>query len=727
MEQANAGDTSSGLNGILSELKVDHQRILSDLHKEHRQALRTLQKKFDLATSRPGFDSLDTRERVSHGQGERVSHSLSFKLPANSEAESYETISPDNSESSQTFVLACQVDASRALEDESGRASRHSCEASFASDRRLSTKSCVNKLMTFMTRPHAGTHSVDDMLGSLATVDLIGEASQSTSQSPSRSPTPNGHTLHGSNSRGVVSFPDDLMQRKSSDLLNQPNYESSRTNTIANRKTSWSALGMEMQRVKTIRDSLAIGKFDNSQSLEQMVTWKTSYVGQVKSTLTTFRRSKVFEHLCGGVILFNCVVMGAMSQFSARDHHYVDKPPIYLDIADKFCSVWFFFELMLRFTVGPTIFFCGRDRSWNSFDFILVSFDVSDNALRVILGSGGTPVRNLVALRLLRIFRVLRIVRLLKFCRDLQLILLAIRQCGRALFWALVLVALIDYLFSMYFLQTVTDYLMRSEGGRYDSVLQKQWGSLFAASYTLYAVMCGGVSWMEVADPLIDIHWVHGLALFFYVAFTLFVVTNIITSIFVDTAIQSGNQDREEVIARKLAERDEQLAQMTSIFQDADEDGSGLISLEQFQRHMHDPRVRAYLRSVDLDVTEATSLFTLLDTDGSGHISITEFVFGCMRLKGTARSVDLAILIHDSKVLHDQLDAIRAVQHAQSNEMQQVGEVCRTTLSTTTRSLRSMIRAESNARLHHSGTSSVRSPRNKKSQATADKMRPFSL
>ncbi len=50
----------------------------------------------------------------------------------------------------------------------------------------------------------------------------------------------------------------------------------------------------------------------------------------------------------------------------------------------------------------------------------------------------------------------------------------------------------------------------------------------------------------------------------------MFVVTNIITSIFVDTAISSSNLTREEIVQDSMRERDYILSKMTAIFQEAD-------------------------------------------------------------------------------------------------------------------------------------------------------------
>merc|ERR1712113_478792 len=56
-----------------------------------------------------------------------------------------------------------------------------------------------------------------------------------------------------------------------------------------------------------------------------------------------------------------------------------------------------------------------------------------------------------------------------------------------------------------------------------------------------------------------------------------------------------------------------------------------------------------YLQLLDLNVSEAHSLFKLLDTDNSGEVGIQEFIMACMRLKGTAKSIDVATQLHETK------------------------------------------------------------------------------
>merc|ERR1712125_148890 len=59
--------------------------------------------------------------------------------------------------------------------------------------------------------------------------------------------------------------------------------------------------------------------------------------------------------------------------------------------------------------------------------------------------------------------------------------------------------------------------------------------------------------------------------------------------------------------------------------------------------------MKQYFVAVDIDVHEAEGLFHLLDINDSGLVGIEEFIMGCMRLKGTAKSVDLATMLYEQK------------------------------------------------------------------------------
>jgi hypothetical protein len=231
----------------------------------------------------------------------------------------------------------------------------------------------------------------------------------------------------------------------------------------------------------------------------------------------------------------------------------------------------------------------------------------------------------------------------------------SILRSGTSLLWSLILFFIIIYIFSIFLMQQVADtlYDKDADSANHDQLwasrLQKRWGSLMKSVYTMYACMSGGMNWAEVADDLLLISWTNAVCLGFFTFFTIFVVTNIITGIFVDTAIQSAQSDREEIIQEQMHSQESELMVLKDMFKETDHDDSGTISAEEFDAHLKDAKVRAHLASVGLAVHEALGLFKLLDVDHSGQIAIEEFVVGCMRLKGGAKSIDLATLMYENK------------------------------------------------------------------------------
>merc|ERR1719382_46136 len=88
-----------------------------------------------------------------------------------------------------------------------------------------------------------------------------------------------------------------------------------------------------------------------------------------------------------------------------------------------------------------------------------------------------------------------------------------------------------------------------------------------------------------------------------------------------------------------------------SLFQEIDCDASGIITIAELEQRLQDPQVRNWLQSLEIDADDAWTLFKLIDTDQSNVIDIEEFVMGCLRLKGTARSIDMQRLLYEQRGL----------------------------------------------------------------------------
>merc|ERR1711972_77013 len=113
--------------------------------------------------------------------------------------------------------------------------------------------------------------------------------------------------------------------------------------------------------------------------------------------------------------------------------------------------------------------------------------------------------------------------------------------------------------------------------------------------------------------------------------------------------------DREALVKYELRQWQVYTERIKTFFQEADLDKSGTLSWEEFRAHLENQKVRAYFQTLDLDVSQAHVLFELLDADGSNSVTIDEFLDGCMRLKGQAKSIDLNMLLYMNKKVFDQL------------------------------------------------------------------------
>merc|ERR1712087_1027630 len=139
------------------------------------------------------------------------------------------------------------------------------------------------------------------------------------------------------------------------------------------------------------------------------------------------------------------------------------------------------------------------------------------------------------------------------------------------------------------------------------------------------------------------------LALVFvcYSSITLIAIMNIVTGLFVTSAISSAEEDSKKVL----------LKQMQDLFKEADLDESNTITWNEFVECMHREEMQAFLKAVDLDEQDARALFHLLDIDDSGEIDIDELLNGCLRIHGSAKAIELAAFIHEYRKMAVQANA----------------------------------------------------------------------
>mmetsp|Transcript_75460 Transcript_75460/g.209622 ORF Transcript_75460/g.209622 Transcript_75460/m.209622 type:complete len:237 (-) Transcript_75460:97-807(-) len=165
----------------------------------------------------------------------------------------------------------------------------------------------------------------------------------------------------------------------------------------------------------------------------------------------------------------------------------------------------------------------------------------------------------------------------------------------------------------------------------------------------------GGVDWNDVERPLEEISWLYRLIFASYILFVMIGVMNVLTGIFVERATQLRGIDRDLVIRAEQARNEAFWVEMKGLFEEADTDGSGTINYQEFVDYLKNKDVRAYLASQQLDSFDARQLFNILDVKEDQEIGVEEFILGCTRLKGLAKSVDVVALLQETRNLSQKL------------------------------------------------------------------------
>jgi len=376
-----------------------------------------------------------------------------------------------------------------------------------------------------------------------------------------------------------------------------------------------------------------------------------------------------FDSLCAVMIIVNSVLIGINIDW-LTDHY--NEENFILTVASFVCNTFFLLELLLRMRLyGCRKFFLGENRNWNMFDFLLVIFSAVDLVMTRAARDGeaaaiGSGMKTIKMLRIIRVFRVFR------FFRELSLLALMIVDSMKSLMWALIMLTIIIYVFAIWFTQSASDYIHKNlaeaealtgSAARNIPELQRQFGSLMRTVYTLVQAMLGGVSWGVVSDVLLTIDLQTTLLFFFYIAFTILAVLNIITGVFVDNAVETAKTQREFLVQKEMELKEKYVGEMRDLFNEMDKDGDGNVNFEKFRTFFEDKRVASYFQALGLDPRDTDRLFCLIDDDDSGTISIEEFLDGCLRLKGQARSIDVHNVIHDMRRLFLKVDRLESVFH----------------------------------------------------------------
>jgi len=357
-----------------------------------------------------------------------------------------------------------------------------------------------------------------------------------------------------------------------------------------------------------------------------------------------------FDSLVCIFIIANALSIGILTNYLAT-HSTDGKVPTHFRVIDGFFCIFFTMEICFKIYAYRSSFFMGPSWGWNMFDVAVVGLQLVeeigmimvDGDKDVVPGANFSFVRTL---RILRLIRILRLVRILRLISELRLLVMSILGSMRSLLWTVALLILLIYTISLYITQLVADY--RNGANQTNIIdehtqdLAKYYGSVVKTMISMFQAISGGIDWQDLMTPLKErISFFTAMVFLVYIAFSLLAMLNVVTGVFVESVMKSTVKDRNLFMISNAREL------FASIQRDDNSQGPVAMTWDVFHSKMHTSQMQEFFKAIDVDPCEAKGLFHLLDLDGSGSLSADEFLNGCLRLRGEAKSLDVALLIQE--------------------------------------------------------------------------------
>jgi len=355
--------------------------------------------------------------------------------------------------------------------------------------------------------------------------------------------------------------------------------------------------------------------------------------------------------------------------------------PTWTSAADVAFSVVFLLELLLRFIGQECRFFFGEDWRWNTYDCVIEMLSLMD-LLLLTTTTTNVVLRTLRLLKVARAFRTVRMLRHVPWMDELRFMTLAIFNSVMPLLWACVVIAIFLFVISIVLVQGVALHVLDAPPSS-DVVrdMEAWFGSLEDTMLTLFMSMTGGIDWSDAFRMLSQISWFYGLLFTLFIACSALAVLNIITSIFVSDAIDVAHRDFDLSLRAQIENSRKAVKELTRIFGEMDVAKQDTITSEMLERAMQNKEVRAQFGLLGLEITDAVAFFKVLDVDETGEVDASEFVMGCLRLKGHATLIDVEVTVAEIKMLLKQALAERRHPEMAPSMVQQVSFVASSSLA----------------------------------------------
>eukprot|EP00929_Paragymnodinium_shiwhaense_P104267 TRINITY_DN6851_c0_g2_i1.p1 TRINITY_DN6851_c0_g2~~TRINITY_DN6851_c0_g2_i1.p1 ORF type:complete len:863 (-),score=143.25 TRINITY_DN6851_c0_g2_i1:218-2806(-) len=408
----------------------------------------------------------------------------------------------------------------------------------------------------------------------------------------------------------------------------------------------------------------------------------------------------IFEKCTIWIIVCNALFIIYGTNWAVKNLNQV--PPASMLAVEALFTIYYIVELSLRILVHRAYFFINGESMWNNLDFALVALSVFDWSTR-IFDMSSINLAFLRVVRLLKLAKGLRALKAVRFFNALRLIMDCMICSVVSFFWCVCFITAMFAIFSLIFVQGVTEKLAAADAGTDSSLSEDDiadfhscFGSVQRSMLTLFMAATGGDDWsifygqLEKAGPLYAATFLMFICWFFLAAW------NIVTGIFVEQAMKVAAPDKEQLAHEKEQQDAEDARGLGEILETCSEDG--YIHVSDLQAGLEETRLVAWFNLHNLEIKDVQMFVQMLAAaQGSDQVSLEVVIAACMRLRGHSSAIDLQMLAYEQQVaMAFQKEFYVSVQQKMNWLIQGVSD-CATFLEQPTHAASSRIALESTA------------------------------
>lgn len=360
-----------------------------------------------------------------------------------------------------------------------------------------------------------------------------------------------------------------------------------------------------------------------------------------------FTEKPMFNAIIGLVIVINAITLGVELEVEGMPEENAGPTPIserlhWYILHFTFCLI-FFVELILRlYCLGIRYFFVPS----NLLDFAVVILAVADTWVLPLLNIDG-DLAIFSVFRMLRMLKLIRLIRLVQMFKELWLIVVGLRESLKTLGWVCLLLVLFIYMCGIFLTTQVghndldfDQHFRETQGWDHEVYF----GTVARSMLTLMQVLTRDGWSDDIARHVIKIYPAMSWFFILFVTFATYGLLSVIVGVIVESTLAEAKHNDDKIKKKSDSDRSRVLDHLKTVFALADEDKSGTITMAEVREAVKNPEIAKKLQLIGFPVSDPNKIFMLLDVDQSGELTIEEFINGCMRLKGDAKSKDLLMV-----------------------------------------------------------------------------------